>query len=87
VPSRTRYDEKIGDRLVRLETDLKTQTINICKSTKMFGDYEQTWEIKAPDPFLTLRDFVGCRSVQDLINLVQSRGGSLRPPKGTSNKT
>ena len=47
-----------GSRLVRMERGEKTQSFNICRSLNTLGDYQDTYVIGHPDPFMSNGEFI-----------------------------
>jgi hypothetical protein len=71
-------DFQIENRCVRVATDRKSQTINICLPGRQPQDeeeYEQVWRIRRPDAPLTPRQYQAVTTIEALVNLVQRAGG------------
>lgn len=81
---KTRNDEWIGGRgmpgarLVRMETGEKSQSINICRSSNVLGEYEDTYDIEDPSLFLSVRDLASSRTIDELVAKVRRHYGKKR---------
>ena len=92
--AKERVDEWIGgqgmpgSRLVRMERGEKTQSFNICRSLNTLGDYQDTYVIGHPDPFMSNGEFIRCRSVEELVDKILRYHGKRRelrhPPNSNS---
>lgn len=68
-------------REVLVATGRKTQTINVCQTgtNSKDGQYELTWEIEDEDLFLRPKQVPTNPTYAQLVKLIESRGGRLRP--------
>ena len=73
-------DEYIEGTLVRIDDGETRQSINICTPLNEPGFYRERYIIEPPNRYLTIRDLGGCKTLQQLVRLVESRGGFKVPP-------
>ncbi len=58
-------------RLVRLQTGRDTQSVNICRSSNVLGEYQSSYIIDDETHFLTGRDLGSCQTIDELIEKIR----------------
>ncbi len=75
----TTHWHNIGNTSIKLQTGVKSQTVNICHPNSRSTDYEHKFRIVDPAEFLSVADLTTCDSVGNLIRDVTTRGFREEP--------